>query len=488
MNIRGLGLVFFCVFFFSGLKAAQTEQVAVQQIASALRASQYTAALQLLEPALRQFPNDPQLWAMRGMALSGAGGLAQALEAYRHALSISPDYLPALEGAAQIEYEKDGNEAAPLLHHILRLHPTDQTSHAMLGSIAYKLGHCPAAIENFAQSGQLLDSQPLSLQQYGDCLEKERQFDKAIYIFQHLLEIKSDDSKVRARIASLQLKADHPQDAITTLQPLLQDRPPTAVAELASDAYEAGGNTAMAVSILKQAMLQDPESIDLYIDFAGIALDHGSFAVGIAMMNLGLEAHPNAAALYLERGILYVQIADYEKAEADFDKASVLDPHQSLSGVAQGKAAEQTGDYGKALATVQAKLARHPNDPFLLYTRADILLQKGVRPGTGEFQQAIESARKAIALQPDLTLARDVLGSLYLAGGNYPLCEDQSRKALEFDPKDQTALYHLILVLRRTKGNTELPGLLKRLAELRQQSTKASAIKDRENQTAAPAK
>ncbi len=295
------------------------------------------------------------------------------------------------------------------------------------------------------------------------------------------MKLNPDDSKLRSRLASLQLKADHPKDAVATLQPLLQDHPDVRVAELAAAAYEASGNTPLATGILKQAMSQYPDNINLYIDFAGIAFDHGSYAVGIAMMDSGLNSHPNAAALYLERGILYVQIAEYEKAEADFDKASQLDPHQSLSGVAKGKVAEQTGDYRKALETVQAKLAKNPADAFLLYTQADILVQKGVRPGTPEFRQAIESARKAVDLQPSLILARDMLGSLYLEDEQYQLSVEQSRQALQIDPKDQTALYHLIMVLRKTKDNKELPELLKRLAQLRQESAKAASSQNTKN-------
>jgi hypothetical protein len=43
---------------------------------------------------------------------------------------------------------------------------------------------------------------------------------------------------------------------------------------------------------------------------------------------------------------------------------------------------------------------------------------------------------------------------------------------LDTDPKDQTALYHLIQALRKTGAKNEIPELLKRLAELRAGSTK----------------
>ncbi len=77
--------------------------------------------------------------------------------------------------------------------------------------------------------------------------------------------------------------------------------------------------------------------------------------------------------------MLYVQLADYDRAEADFARASELDPNQALSDAAQGLAAAQEQDLDRALATIQAKLARKPKDAYLLYLHADILSQKGAR-------------------------------------------------------------------------------------------------------------
>jgi hypothetical protein len=48
----------------------------------------------------------------------------------------------------------------------------------------------------------------------------------------------------------------------------------------------------------------------------------------------------------------------------------------------------------------------------------------------------------------------------------------ESRKALEIDPKDQTSVYRLIQALRKTGKKEEIPALLKRLADLREQAAK----------------
>jgi tetratricopeptide (TPR) repeat protein len=452
---------------------AQTPANSVRSASSALRAGQFDKALDLLQDALKANPRSAQLWTLKGIALSGKGEKSSATEAFRRALNLSPDYLPALEGAAQIAYNSGSKDAQPLLEHILTLRPQDPTSHAMLAVLASRRGDCARAVPHFEQGGDLVDSQPEALQQYGACLVRLKQMDKAIAVFERTLALPNADPNARYRLASLQMMAQHAKDAIKTLAPLLnENRADVEVQELAAMAYEATGNTPEAVRILRLAILADPHRVNLYLDFANIALDHQSYQVGVDMINAGLQAEPKAAALYVARGILYVHLAQYESAEADFAKADQIDPKQSIGFAAEGLAAVQKNDPDVALATVRSKLAKRPNDAFLIYLKADILTQRGPEPGSAEFREATECAKQAIALRPSLAAAHDVLAKLYLQAGENKGAAEQSRKALASDPKDQTALYHLIQALRKSGQTREIPDLLKQLAELRMASTR----------------
>jgi tetratricopeptide (TPR) repeat protein len=274
--------------------------------------------------------------------------------------------------------------------------------------------------------------------------------------------------------------AKHPQDAVATLEPLLHGKSADAeTLELASTAYEDGGNTPEAVSTLRQAILLDPKNVNFYLDFASLCMAHQSFQVGIDVITDGMRVQPSAAQLYLARGVLYVQLAEYDKAEADFERTHELDPNQSLSSAAQGLAAAQQNDTDRALAAVQSKLARKPNDAYLLYLQADFLTQKGVDPGTADFQTAMRSAKKAVTLEPSLAGARAVLAKLYLQAGQNQNAVVECRKALESDPKDQTTLYRLIQALRKTGNKEEIPVLLKRLALLREQASQEERERNR---------
>jgi len=226
------------------------------------------------------------------------------------------------------------------------------------------------------------------------------------------------------------------------------------------------------VETLRQAILRDPQNVSLYLDFANISFSHESFQVGIDVITEGMKLQPVAAPLYVARGVLYVQLAKYEEAESDFEKAQELDPRESLGAAAQGLAAVQANDPERALATINQKLAANPHDPVLLYLRADVLSQKGAEPGSPEFEMAMKSVKQALALRPSLASARVTLAKLYMQAEEYAEAAEQCRKALARDPKDQTALYRLIQAQRKRGQQKEIPELLKRLASLREQATK----------------
>jgi tetratricopeptide (TPR) repeat protein len=457
------------------LRCAFTQTAADQTglITLALQNQEFARALELLRPALQQSPRNAQLWTMQGVAFAREAHKEEALVSFRRALSISPDYLPALEEAIQIEYERGSKAAIPLLRRVLRLRPGDQTTHGMLAVLEYQQENCSDAVDHFEKAGTLFDSQPSALHAYATCLVKLRQFDKASEVFGRALALTPQDGRERHLLAALQLMAHRPQDALSTLQPLLQAGNPNAeTLELSATAYEDSKDTPQAVASLRQAILLDPHNANLYVDFANLSSAHDSFQVGIDVVSDGIGQLPRAAPLYLARGVLYVQLAEYDRAEADFERAYELDPHQSLSSAAQGMLAAQENDLDRALATVQAKLAQRPKDAILLYLQADFLSQKGVEPGTPDFQLAMRSALQAVSLQPTMSGVRTVLAKLYLQAGNYPQAVEQCRKALDRDPKDQAALYHLIQGLRKMGDNGEIPDLLKRLAFLRKQAAR----------------
>lgn len=459
---------------------AQNAGVEESRVASELREGNNAKALELLSPALQKYPTDAQLWTMQGVAYSRQGQNKEALAAFQHALKIAPNGIPALEGAAQIEFENSDPRGIPHLEHLLKVRPEDTTSHGMLAILEYQQGNCDKALPHFGKAEAIFQSHADALHAYAVCLARAKQMEKAASVLENAARLEPGNPQDARLLASVQLMAHHPEAALGTLGPLLNASTPDAeTLELASLAYEDTHDTERAVNALRQAILAEPKNTSLYLDFANLAADHQSFQVGINVVNDGLALQPQSAPLYFARGMLYSQISAYEKAQADFETAYRLDPNQSLSTAAQGLMAAQQNDFDGALKSIDQKLARKPNDPVILYLKADILTQQGAETGTDKFATAMRDAKQAVALNPALAPAHAVLSKLYLQEGDNQRSIQESRKALDLNPKDQASIYRLIQALRKTGDTTEVPGLLKRLAQLREETTKQEREQNR---------
>ena len=482
-----MGWLFFYLFLPSMLTLVGYGQnpsysASTTPIQTALRARDFQNALQLAESGLSKSPRNIQLLTLQGMALSGLSRNREALETFDKALLISPDYLPALQGAAQLNYEAGSVRAIPLLNRILHQMPNDVTSHAMLAFLSFRQHDCETAVKHFSQSVELISSQPAALAAYGSCLIDLGRPQEAILQFQQLVAKFPEDGRARYSLAVAQLSAHNSQQALDTLKPLLDEKAPDPDAlDVASSAYEELGGTPKAVELLRQAIVTNPKKAKYYLDFATLSFNHQSFQVGIDMLNTGLATLPNVASLYVARGILYIQLAQYDKGQADFQTATRLDPGQTSGAVAQGMAQIQQSNLDEALTTVKSQLKSHPQEAFLYYLKAQILVQKGAQAGDAEFKEAVSAANRAVQLNPEFVLPRDILGSLYLKSGQLNLAIEQCRAALHGNSSDQEALYHLIQALRQSgKGSkSEMAELVKRLAELRQQSRQHEAMENK---------
>jgi tetratricopeptide (TPR) repeat protein len=126
----------------------------------------------------------------------------------------------------------------------------------------------------------------------------------------------------------------------------------------------------------------------------------------------------------------------------------------------------QKNELGRSLEALRERLKKAPNDPMLNYLLAEVLIRKGIQPGTAQFQEAKDAAQRAVRSKPDFALAYDVLSVLYLRAGQTSQAIDASRQALKADPEDSAAIYHLIVCMRKEGDTGELPQLVKKMAEM----------------------
>lgn len=444
-----------------------------------LQAGKYDDAKVLIEHALRERPRDPRLWTLDGITLVRLNQKDHALESFRHALQLSPDYLPALEGAAQLEYEVAPDKAVPLLKKILKQRPEDRTSHAMLAEISFKNGDCEAARDEYAASQLSPPQSSGALKEFGSCLVQQKRIQEALPVFQRLSELEPENRRALYELAVVQFLNGRYTTAIKILESLLARGPDADAFALLGEAYEAISDTEHAIGALRRAISTKPDVPEYYADLAYIYQAQRDFQQGIDIVNAGLQRNPKAASLYLARGILYSELAQFEKGLADFNTAEALDPNVDLGSEARGLAELQRNDLPEAERIVRERIRQHPNDAFLYYLLGETLRKKGAGTTSDESEQAVNALLRAVELDPTLTLARDALAAIYLAQGKTDEAIAQSRAAYRANPSDETALYHLVLALRKSGQTEELPELLRQLTRLKKRNQPQESLEQK---------
>jgi len=452
----------------------------VGRISDALRSRNFEQALTLSQAALGKRPEDYKIWTLRGMAISGTGDLPLALSAYQHALKLDPTYLPALEGSAQAEFQMGHDAARPLLLKVLAQRPGDPVSHAMLGVLEYRNGNCSDAVTHFQNATGVIVSQPEALAQYGSCLVTLKRDEEATGVFAEALALDPTKGQARYNLALAQWNANHADDALATLQPVIEATPIDGHAlTLAAEIHESKGDTARAIELLRNAILANPKDVDAYLKFAALSYDHASPKVGIDIVNSGLSQLPNEPRFYLVRGILLTQLGEFTRAAEDFESASRIDPQLQFLGVAEGLVKSQQHKSVEALSEFRAAVRARPNDAYAQYLLAESLQEQGKPERSPEYTEEVEAATRAVKLDPRLVAAHDLLSSLYLDDGHIDQAIKQSRDALALDANDQQAVYHLIVALRKSDQKDQIPALLKRLIELRSKTDDDQKAKKR---------
>ena len=466
------------VFAAAGCSYAQRSTVDVAGLVQQLREGHNDNALVVANKLLVTHPNDCKVLSLKAIAAQSLGYASEALLAFQTATKLCPTYLPALEGAAQVEYAQQSPDALTTLARILSIQPENATAHAMSAVTLQRSNRCAEALSHFEASRSLFPTRSDLLQESASCLAQTGDYKAALDQYLVLLDRMPSDA-IRYDVALLQWRTSLKRDALETLAPMLAAANYQPAFSLASHIEEELGDTPHAVDFLRTAIQLQPDRIDEYLDFANIAFTHQSFQVGIDVINVGISRLPNAAPLFLARGVLEVQLTRSDEAVADFEQAHRLDPKLSFAIDALGMMSSQKHDDATSLALFKAQVENHPEDPLLQYLLAEQLAQASTDGKIDQLQAAIAAAERAIALEPTYRPAHDLLATLYLRANNPKLAIKEAEVALKIDPNDDAALYQELMATRRAGNKAETELLTQRLKAMREQNANSREVSDR---------
>lgn len=438
-----------------------------QQIRELIRRGDFAEALRACERDLKLQPRDYQIWTLKGIALQGVGRNAESLAAFRQALTIEALFLPALQGAAQLEYQLRDPNCQRTLETILRVRPETLTAHAMLGVLAFERKDCVDAVRHFETAGEAAVINPAVKQQLGTCYFQLERWHDAETQFSQMLAVK-DDNQIRYNLGLTQTQAKKPAAAVATLRPLsLQERPDPDALSLLASAHEANEQTPEAVDLLRRALALYPREERLYADLATICLENNAFDIGTEILEAGAKNIPGSARIQAMLGVMHASAGYTEKAQAFFKRAEQLAPDAQHGRVGLAISLMQSGAAEQAVRMLREQAARTPDDPLISFTLAEALLQKG--DASEQLQREAQMLlQQVVKRQPGNARAFSLLGKIYFRQQDTINALRNLETAVRLNAQDRAASYQLMTIYQRTGRASEAAALKEKVQKLRE--------------------
>ena len=242
--------------------------------------------------------------------------------------------------------------------------------------------------------------------------------------------------------------------------------PSAGVYNLLAQAYVGNGQSEQAFTALQQAANLSPANEKLYVLVADACMDHQNYALGVKVVNLGIENLPHSARLFYERGVFQTLLERGDLAAADFAQAAALAPGTDIAYMATAQRDLEEGKIPETIAAARQGVAAGHENYILLTLLGEALIRSGIAPGQPEFAEAQTTLEKSVAERSDNSRSQIALAKIYLMASRYEDAITHLEIARQIDPANTSVYSHLATAYRQRGQPDQAQKMLVILANL----------------------
>jgi FkbM family methyltransferase len=255
------------------------------------------------------------------MLCATQGRLREAIDAYRHAIVMRPNFVDAYInlGTAHLAIGQ-GEEAVALYRQAIAISPGNAMAHGNLGKALQDLGRIDEAIAAYRAA---IDRQPdnaVMHANFGAALLERRAWDDAMTVTRHAIALQPENAMAHANLGTSLLNLGRREEALAACQQAVALQPQGVAmhASLGGAMLELGAFRE-AVALCRQAITLDPTQPHAYFNLSHAfkamnQLDDAAFAArqAIALCPNSAEYHFHMAHILLLQGELSAGWAEYD--------------------------------------------------------------------------------------------------------------------------------------------------------------------------------
>jgi Flp pilus assembly protein TadD len=172
----------------------------------------------------------------------------------------------------------------------------------------------------------------------------------------------------------------------------------------------------------------------------------GSAEGGDSELDRALDLNPNSSTVRGLRGLHFERAGNYRQALTEFQAAATLEPKNPTWFVSLGESYAKLGDLIKALEAYQTAVSLAPEDASYWRLLAIFCGQNNINVK----DVGVPAAQKAVVLSQADSTSLDVLGWLLLMDSRHEEAKRILAQALELDPHNASAYFHLGMLYLQT--------------------------------------
>jgi tetratricopeptide (TPR) repeat protein len=253
------------------LEAAAGDPARARELDAALRASEPTAAIALLQRLTAAAPANAAAHDLLGRAYRAAGRAPEALGCFQEAARLAPGHLEARFSIAVLHCERGAwREAIPVLREVLRLHPDYPEAYSNLGT----------------------------------ALQETGAFDEAVRCFRAAIRLKPDYAEAHFNLGNACKEMGDYDAAVAAYRAAIRLAPGFAAAHgNLGGVFQGRGDLDDAESAYASALRADPRYVKALNGLGLVRCERGQVEEALANYRRALELEPDFAEAHLNLGL-----------------------------------------------------------------------------------------------------------------------------------------------------------------------------------------
>ena len=363
-----------------------------------------------------------------------------AEQQFEHAIDVDPkDPRPRIALSRLLMQEGKKAETESLLQKTKNDLPNNSEGYRMLGDFYFHIGDLDKATTEYEGLYRDHPKDPVVKRNYIQLLILKNRLDEATRLNDEILKSAPRDTDALVSKGQIQIRQNHPDAAVDTLQSALQNDPDNAVAHYQLGlAFDQQHDTTRAEAEWRKAVSLDPDLLEAQSALARVELFRGDAAALLETSQQIIKIQPNAVDGFLLKCLAEMALKNYIDAQHDAEEGMQRAPQSPAPYVQMGNVQFAQKHYPDAEKYFQQALDKDPSSADGL---SGLMNTYSVQK---QFDKAIAAANAQIAKSPNNSNFYDLLGTALLTGKkDLPSAEAALRKAIDLDKNNTDALEKL---------------------------------------------